>query len=214
MATIGDLAGVSEKVLEGAVGRANGAHLARLARGVDDRAVEPHREVKSVSHEETYPTDRRDEEGLRVEVLRMADAVGTRLRQAGLAGRTVTLKIRYGDFSTRTRSITHPVPTDDGPEIGRLGATLLAGLDLADGVRLLGVGVSNLVPAGTGPGEQLALDLGSGEGAAARPSSPTTAAVDAIRARFGTTAVGPAALLGRDGLRVKRPGDTQWGPPR
>ena len=232
MATIGDLAGVAPEVLEGAVGRANGAHLARLARGMDDRAVEAHRAVKSISHEETYPQDRRDEDGLRVEILRMADSVAGRLRQAGLAGRTVTLKIRYGDFSTRTRSLTHPVALDDGLEIGRLGASLLADLDLADGVRLLGVGVSNLLPAGAGPGEQLALDLDSGPAGHREPGAPagsaraaggqpgrspasspaTTAAVDAIRRRFGPAAVGPAALLGQDGLRVKRPGDTQWGP--
>lgn len=242
MSTIGDLASVEPVVLEGAVGRAVGGHLARLARGVDDRAVEPHREVKSVSHEETYATDRRDHDGLRVEVIRMADAVATRLRQAGLAGRTVTLKVRFGDFSTHTRSVTNPTPTDDGALVARLGCSLLAELDLADGVRLLGVVVSNLHPAGTGPGEQLALDLSASGGpdgedgsvpaargpdgedgsvpAARRRSVPTgapastTAAVDAIRRRFGSAAVGPAALLGAGGLRVKRPGDTQWGPGR
>lgn len=231
MTTIGDLARVDSAVLEAAVGRAAGSHLARLARGLDDRAVEPHREVKSISHEETYAVDRRDHDGLQVEVLRMADAVATRMRRAGLVGRTVTLKVRYGDFSTRTRSITHSGPVDDGGLIARLGRSLLVDLDLAGGVRLLGVGVSNLQPAGAGSGEQLALDFSASTGAKPRPARPadhpergtgppvrvrpaasTTAAVDAIRQRFGATAVGPAALLGADGLRVKRPGDTQWGP--
>ena len=229
LSTIGDLARVDTSVMEGAVGRSAGAHLSRLARGIDERAVEPHREVKSISHEETYPADRRDVDGLRVEVLRMADSVATRLRQAGLVGRTVHLKVRYGDFTTRTRSVTHTAPIDDGGLIARLGAALLADLDLAGGVRLLGVGVSNLQPAGAGPGEQLALDLAGtaadrpagpppGDGAAARsaPSTTappsTTAAIDAIRRRFGPGAVGPAALLASDGLRIKRPGDTQWGP--
>ena len=237
MATIGDLARVSPSVIEGAVGRAAGAHLSRLARGIDDRAVESHREVKSVSHEETYPVDRRDLDGLRTEVIRMADAVATRMRQAGLAGRTVTLKIRYGDFSTRTRSVTSPHSLDDGGAVARLGCSLLADLDLSGGIRLLGVGVSNLAPTGTGPAEQLALDMAAPEhattaggpgtgrpqpaGAASRPGptrpsrpagASTTAAVDAIRRRFGAGAVGPAALLGAAGLRVKRQGDTQWGP--
>jgi DNA polymerase-4 len=209
--TIGDLAAVPPAVLEGVAGRANGAHLARLARGVDDRAIEPYREAKVISHEETYPTDRRDPEGLRLEVLRMADAVATRMRQAGLTGRTVTLKVRFGDFTTRTRSVTTALATDDGPQIGRLGSELLAGVDVADGIRLLGVGVSNLAPAGGAPAEQLSLDLaGDAPSPAGTPS--TTAAVDAIRRRFGARAVGPAALLGPDGLRVKQPGDTQWGP--
>jgi DNA polymerase-4 len=226
MATIGDLARVESSAMEGAVGRAAGAHLARLSRGVDDRAVEPHREVKSISHEETYATDRRDRDGLRTEALRMADSVASRMRRAGLAGRTVTLKIRYGDFSTHTRSSTSPVPLDEGPDIAALATALLADVDLAGGIRLLGVGMSNLMPAGSGPCEQLALDLAAAPTGPNRPTSPTSrtgpnrpaatastsAVVDAIRHRFGPGAVGPAALLGREGLRVKRPGDTQWGP--
>jgi DNA polymerase-4 len=221
--TIGDLARVDPEVLVRAVGRAHGSHLAELARGVDDREVQPNREVKSVSHEETYPTDRRDPDGLHVEVVRMADAVATRLRRAAVAGRTVTLKIRYGDFATRTRSVTAPAVLDTGPQIAALATELLAGLDLAAGVRLLGVGVSNLVPAGAVTAEQLVLDLQSGPGppagiladptpAGRRAAGSTSAAVDAIRQRFGPGAVGPAALLGPAGLRVKRPGDTQWGP--
>ena len=210
ISTIGELARVDSSVIETAVGRANGAHLARLARGIDDRAVEPHREVKSVSHEETYATDRRDLDGLQIEILRMADSVAGRMRQAGLVGRTVTLKIRYGDFSTRTRSVTAGGPIDDASEISRLGRALLADLDLAGGIRLLGVGVSNLSPLDSGSAEQLELDL-SGDAPPVRRAS-TTAAVDAVRQRFGAGAVGSAALLGTGGLRVKQPGDTQWGP--
>ena len=210
ISTIGELARVDSAVIETAVGRANGSHLARLARGIDDRAVEPHREVKSVSHEETYATDRRDLDGLQVEVIRMADSVATRMRKAGLVGRTVNLKIRFGDFATRTRSVTAPAPLDDASEIARLGRALLADLDLAGGIRLLGVGVSNLAPSDSGAAEQLTLDL-SGDPATGRLAT-TTAAVDAVRRRFGAGAVGPAALLGAGGLRVKEPGDTQWGP--
>jgi DNA polymerase-4 len=209
LTTVGDLAGVDASVIEGAVGRAAGAHLARLSRGSDERAVEPHREVKSISHEETYAVDRHDRDGLRIEVVRMADAVASRMRRAGLVGRTVTLKLRYGDFSTRTRSVTSPSPIDEGPAIAALGTSLLADVDLVGGIRLLGVGVSNLLPAGTGPGEQLALDLA---GPPRLATGSTTAAVDAIRRRFGPGSVGPASLLGSEGLRVKRPGDTQWGP--
>ncbi|HWE56161.1 MAG TPA: DNA polymerase IV [Acidimicrobiales bacterium] len=216
LATIGDLAGIDPTVIENAVGRAAGRHLANLARGIDDREVEPDREVKSISHEETYATDRRDLDGLRVEVIRMADSVATRMRRAGVSGRTVTLKYRFGDFSTRTRSLT-VTPTAEGAEIARIGHELLAGVDLSGGIRLLGVGMSNLIGGGRPePDEQLTLDLvgavGPGPLRPAAVAGATTQAVDAIRARYGPGAVGSAALLGADGLRVKRPGDTQWGP--
>jgi DNA polymerase IV len=209
--TVGDMARVPQESLEAAVGRANGAHLSELARGVDARAVEPDREVKSISHEETYPVDRRDHGELHLEVVRMADAVASRMRRAGVVGRTVTLKIRYGDFATRTRSRTNPAGTADGREVAALARGLLSEVDVSTGIRLLGVGVSNLSPAGPAQPEQMSLDLGGGHTSQPRVAS-TSDAVDSIRERFGPTAVGPATLLGPDGLRIKRPGDTQWGP--
>ncbi len=232
VATIGDLAAMDPELLESVVGRSAGAHLANLSRGVDGRSVEVQRETKSVSHEETYPTDRRDAQGLRTAILGMADSVATRLRQAHLAGRTVTLKVRFGDFSTHTRSVTSPVALDDGALIARHGAALLDSFDIGRGVRLLGVGVTNLVAAGAGPAEQLRLDLSAGEPSRAvptgasgrgRPSEPVPtrpsvaatsarAAVDAVRERFGPAAVGPAALLERRGRRAGRRDDDRWGP--
>jgi DNA polymerase-4 len=213
--TVGELAALPVEVLESTVGRANGRHLGRLARGVDDRSVRPDRDVKSVSHEETYPRDRYDRDDLRREIVRMADAVGSRLRRAGLAGRTVTLKVRYGDFVTRTRSRTESEGICDGPSIAGTALLLLDGVDVEPGVRLLGVGVSHLMSS-AGPGEQMRLDLDRRADGSARPSArawqQATGAVDAVRGRFGDAAVGPAVLLGPGGLGVKRPGDTQWGP--
>jgi DNA polymerase-4 len=230
MATIGDLAKVPVAALEGSVGRASGHHLSQLARGIDDREVVPHRDPKSISHEETFSTDRLDVEGLRIEIMRMADSVATRMRKAGLVGRTLTMKIRYGDFTTITRSTTTSEPTAEAGDISRLGCAILADTDLGAGIRLLGVGMSNLSPPVDRPPEQMSLALAgppgpddtvpegpAPEGAAVPPRSnrpSATGAIDAIRARYGTGAVGPAALLGADGLRVKRPGDTQWGPGR
>jgi DNA polymerase-4 len=217
--TVGELARVPADVLETALGRANGAHLGRLARGLDDRPVEPDREIKSVSHEETYPVDRYDGDDLHVEIVRMADSVAARMRRAGLVGRTVTLKVRYGDFSTRTRSRTSPVPLSEGTAIAALASLLLREVDLSPGVRLLGVGVSNLATAEGGAVQQMTFDLDSPEGPEpSRQPSPgagreeAAAAVDAIRERYGPAAVGPAVLLGSGGVRIKRPGDTQWGP--
>jgi DNA polymerase-4 len=200
--TIGELARVPVQTLEGAVGRSHGRHLHELAWGRDPRPVEADREIKSVSHEETYAFDLADRDRLHHEVVRMADAVAARLRAAGLAGRTVTLKVRYGDFRTITRSQTVPTPIDDGFAIAGLGSALLDQVEPGEGVRLLGVSISNLIH---GEARQLSLMLdGDGE----RP----TRALDEVRARFGENALGPAVLLDGNTLRVKRRGDTQWGP--
>jgi DNA polymerase-4 len=200
--TIGDLARVPVQTLEAAVGRSHGRHLHELAWGRDPRPVEADREIKSVSHEETYAFDLDDPDRLHHEVVRMADAVAARLRASGLAGRTVTLKVRYGDFRTITRSQTVPTPIDDGFAIAGLGSALLDQVEPGEGVRLLGVSISNLVH---GEARQLSLMLdGNGD----RP----TRALDEVRARFGENALGPAVLLDGNTLRVKRRGDTQWGP--
>jgi DNA polymerase-4 len=204
--TIGDLADVPRDTLVSALGRALGAHLHELANGRDDRPVEPDREVKSVSHEETYAVDRIEHASLRVEAVRMADAVGARLRNAKLAGRTVSIKVRFHDFATITRSQTFATPVDGGPTIAQAAVALLEQVDVSAGVRLFGVAVSNLVEDGA---RQLTLD-----DALAAGWDDATKAVDEIRARFGEKAVGPGTLAGRDGLRLKRQGDTQWGPDR
>jgi DNA polymerase-4 len=213
--TVGALAVVPERVLEAAVGGAHGRQLSRLAQGVDERAVEPDRDIKSVSHEETYAVDVFDRSELEREIVRMADAVAGRMRRAGVAGRTVGLKVRYGDFVTLTRSRTSPGALGEGPLIASIAAGLLDAVDVSPGVRLLGVGVSNLTPLGAESAEQLRFDVGG----LPRPGSTqprswreASGAVDAVRDRFGNGAVGPATLLGGDGLRLKRPGDTQWGP--
>jgi DNA polymerase-4 len=212
VATIGDLAAVPLETLELAIGSANGRHLHELAWGRDNRPVEADRELKSVGHEETYAEDKDDRDELHREVVRMADAVATRLRAAGVAGRTVTLKVRFGNFATITRSQTLPGPVDTGPAIARTGSSLLAQVEVAPGVRLLGLSVSNL---SRGAARQLSLDLDSGPGEEAETEAwkDATRAVDEVRKRFGGRSLGPAVLLGKGGLAVKRQGDTHWGPP-
>jgi DNA polymerase-4 len=179
--------------------------LHELAWARDPRPVEPDQATKSISHEETYPHDHHDHDTLRPEAVRMADAVAGRLRHHKLAGRTVNIKVRFHDFATITRSQTLATPTDIGPVIARIAVTLLEQIDVGSGVRLLGVGVSNLVDGGA---RQLSLDEVSEEGQWSEASS----AVDEIRERFGDKAVGPATLVGDRGLRVKRQGEQQWGP--
>jgi DNA polymerase-4 len=208
--TIGDLAALPEASLVDALGRAHGTQLHALAQGRDDRPVESDRETKSIGQEETFPHDVADRETLRREVLRMAERVGSRVREHGLAGRTVTLKVRFPDFRTITRSATLPEPFSVSAEIARLALGLLVKVDTAGGVRLLGVTVSNLTAAAA---LQESLFLDDVRPAAEAPAAEIESAVDAVRARFGTDAVGPAALIGGPGdrLRVHRQG-TQYGP--
>ncbi|HLH47235.1 MAG TPA: DNA polymerase IV, partial [Acidimicrobiales bacterium] len=179
--TVGRLAATPVAVLEQTVGRHAGRHLHGLAQGVDLRPVEPDRAVKSIGHEETFGTDRWDPAELRRELVRMGDGVASRLRRAGLAGRTVQLKVRMGDFTTITRARTLPSAVDTGPTITALAWALLEPIDIDRGVRLLGVSVSSL-EAAVGRAEQLALDFtggapGSG-GARAAGGSPSSAAAD------------------------------------
>jgi DNA polymerase-4 len=210
--TVGDLAALPVDTLVGALGQAQGRHLHELAWARDERPVVPDAKPKSIGHEETYAKDLHDHETLGREAVRMADAVGHRARKAGMEGRTVTIKVRFHDFRTITRSHTLPVPTATASLVASVAKDLLAAVDPSSGVRLFGVSLSNLVEASD---EQLTLDAvldaASGE-VDGQARDDASRAVDAIRARFGEGAVGPAALAEADGLHLKRQGDTQWGP--
>jgi DNA polymerase-4 len=117
--------------------------LLKLATGEDDRPVEPNRPTKSSSSECTYAEDLTDLERIRAEVAGMARDNAAWLRRKALLARTVTIKVRYEDFTTITRSHSHP-PTDDADEIVRRALELLARTDAgARPVRLLGAGVHN-----------------------------------------------------------------------
>lgn len=203
--SVGDLAALPVETLVAALGSAQGRHLHDLAWAHDDRPVVPESRPKSVGHSETYARDIHDHEGLGREAVRMADAVGARLRKAGLEGRTVTITVRFHDFRTITRSHTLATATATAQVLAAVAKDLLAAVDPSSGVRLFGLSVSNLADAAS---EQLTLD----DAMAARGWQGASEAVDAIRRRFGDAAVGPAALAGGDRLRVKRQGDTQWGP--
>ena len=203
--TIGDLAALPVESAIASIGRSHGAHLHALANGVDDREVVPSRAPKSIGHEETFAADLHDRASLDRELVAFADAVATRLRTHGLLGRTVQLKVRFGDFHTITRSVTLASGVDDSRSVLTAARGLLDQVDTASGVRLLGLSVAGLTPAST---RQLTLDdaiAGPGWGEASRT-------VDEIRARFGDASIGPGSTVGPDGLRPKRRGSQQWGP--
>ena len=203
--TVGDIADLSEATLVTALGDAHGRHLHRLSHAIDERPVVPDAPVKSVSHEETFAVDHTDPVRLAVEAVRMAESVGARLRANRLAGRTVTIKVRFHDFHTITRSITMPGPIDTGIDVARAAKGLLAQVDPSSGVRLLGVGVTNFASEAA---VQLTLDDGTGRPAGADWDA-ATGAIDAIRDRFGADAIIPATLTGRG---VKREAEAPWGP--
>ncbi len=195
--TVSELARIPAPLLERRLGKAVGAHLHRLANGVDERAVSPYGAAKSISAEHTYGEDITGMEWLRAELLRHADRVAWRLRRAGMSGRTVSLKIRFSDFKTVTRSETLADATDVTRDIYRACCRLLDRAGVGERpVRLLGVAVSGLEPE-DGP-RQMTIDSGSRWEDAAD-------AVDEVRARFGRGAVAPARLRpGRSGGASRR----------
>jgi DNA polymerase-4 len=204
--TVGDLAALPLATVTASLGNASGAHLHALSQALDDRPVEPERGAKSISHEETFAHDVSDPDALDVELVRQCDAVAQRLRDSDLAARTAALKVRFGDFTTISRRATVDAPFTSAAELLRLARSLMATIDPGQGVRLLGIGVSNL---GVDPGQQLTLDLlQDGEPEA----SPTDHLLDEVRARFGNGAIGPASAAVDGKLRVKRRGEQQWGP--
>jgi len=147
--TIGALAALGDDDLATLLPGKVGLELRDRARGIDRRRVHAVSEPPvSISHEETFERDVADRERLFEELRPMAESISRRLRERGLYARTVTTKLRYGDFSTRTRSATVQTPLDDPQQIHALACELLArALDQRPGpLRLVGVGVSALQP--------------------------------------------------------------------
>jgi DNA polymerase IV len=145
--TVGRLAGLSDaelrRLLPGNVGRL----LRDRARGIDPRTIETAASERvSISSEETFPTDIADRERLRQELTRLAEQVAKRLADSGQTARTATAKLRYADFSLRTRSTTVPAGIADDEQLAELACSLLdrALADRPGALRLVGVGVSGL----------------------------------------------------------------------
>jgi DNA polymerase-4 len=195
--TIGDVARLPVDVLVAALGASLGRHLHALARNDDPRIVQPRQEAKSIGAEETFAADLRTAVACDRELVRLVDRAARRLRRAGLTARTVTLKIRFADFDTRTRSRTLPEPTDATHVVLATARDLASSFAVSRGVRLLGVSLSNLDAAAP---VQTALVLGAAdarEQAARERLAAADRAADAVRERFGDAAVRRAVLLER-----------------
>lgn len=199
--TVGDIANCELRILELAVGEGHARHLHDLSRAIDDRDVEPEREAKSIGSEETFSDDVVDRRELRKYLLRMSDNVARRCREDGLAASTITLKIRYGDFSNISRSRTVETPVDTSQAIIAVIDELLGEVDVQAGIRLAGVSLRNFGQ----PDAQLTLFD--------EPTQQTedewrvaSQAVDRIRKKFGDGAIGTGV--------IDDAGTTPWGPRR
>jgi DNA polymerase-4 len=194
ISTIGQLASLPLQYLEARFG-SGGRSLQDLALGRDDRAVEPFAAPKSMGAEETFGRDHRDVERLAATLREQAERVARELRDGGYAGRCVTLKLRFADFSTLTRRHTED-PTQDGLLIYRRALALLERIPLRQAVRLIGLSVSELGPATAGQLSLLEPDPARRERLAR--------AMDRVTARFGEDSLRPASLL-RKPRRGPRP---------
>jgi DNA polymerase-4 len=142
--TVADLQSCRLDELAQVIGKTHAQALVDLAYARDDRPVEPDRETKSISVEDTFETDLVARDELKTILLRDARLVAGRLRASGLFAHTVSIKVRLHDFSTLTRSRTLLSATDRAEVIGAVATSLLSAVDASGGVRLLGVGVAGL----------------------------------------------------------------------
>ena len=147
LATVADLRAADPRELVRELGRAVGESLRHLAHGRDDREVEAEREAKSISVEDTFPADLTDRAQLATILRHDAGSVAGRLQRAGSFARTVAIKVRMADFTTISKARSLGGATDRAEVIGRVGEELLAEVDIREGVRLLGIGVSNFTRA-------------------------------------------------------------------
>ncbi|WP_293694221.1 DNA polymerase IV [uncultured Agrococcus sp.] len=194
--TIQDIAEMPLDRLQQLVGQASGLKLHQLAWGRDDRSDVVHRErEKSIGHDHTFFQSVTGPEQLRSELLRLAEGVGRRVRRAELLARTITIKVRYDDFTTLTRSKTLPTGTDTTRTIAETSWALLEAMGPQPPVRLLGVTASSLEE----PGHQASLfedaDFSDADW------STTERTVDALLERFGKDALRTASTLRMDEKR-------------
>lgn len=191
--TIGELARLPEGVASSRLG-SFGSYVWRLAQGEDDRPVTPDREAKSIGHERTFGADLEDAEEVRAVMLREAEDVARRVRRHGLCAKGVTVKIRFGDFKTITRSATLECPTDSTKELAASALRLFDAWTETEGfrpVRLIGVTATHLSRGG-----QAQLSLFDAPKSREKQAALDKAA-DEIAAKFGKDAIRSARAVRR-----------------
>jgi DNA polymerase-4 len=191
--TVADIAHTPLETLTRALGDAAGHHLHELSWGRDPRPVEAAERERSIGADETFETDIDDPELIHRRLLRLSDKVAARLRSADLAGRTVTIKVRFSDFTTITRARTLHQPTDTSRVVYDAACGLFDALGLQRArIRLVGVRMSGLLPVEQAPVQGMLGEAEHGWRDADR-------AVDRASARFGSGSVRPASLIDPNG---------------
>ncbi len=190
--TVADIAHTPLATLVRGLGEATGRHLHELAWGRDHRPVQREQREKSVGSDATFDTDLDDAVLIRRHLLALSERTAARMRAAGMTGRTVTLKVRFSDFTTITRARTLREPTDGGRTIHEAAVGLFDALGLQRArIRLVGVRLTGLTPTHQAPIQGVIGEPEHGWRDADR-------AVDRARARFGSGVVRPASLIERD----------------
>ncbi|MDQ6714800.1 MAG: DNA polymerase IV, partial [Actinomycetota bacterium] len=187
--TVADIAHTPVDTLRRALGDVSGSHLHHLAWGRDERPVVPERREKSIGADETFAHDVDDPVVIHRELLRLSDRTAARVRAAGMMGRTISIKVRFADFTTITRARTLRDPTDVSRDIYATARSLFDALGLQRArVRLVGVRMEGLVESEQAPLQGMLDEPAHGWRDADR-------AVDRASARFGAGVVRPASLV-------------------
>jgi DNA polymerase-4 len=190
--TVGDIAQTPRQTLVRALGEANGNHLYELAWGRDYRAVTPDEPDKSISASETFITDLEETEEILRKLLGLTEKVTARLRGRQLSTQTISIKIRFADFKTISRSKTLPLPIDGLQETYDVAKKLYLALKLDRArIRLVGISLEGLLENSEAP---IQLQLGERD----KGWRQATKAMDQATARFGDGSVRPARLLSSD----------------
>lgn len=188
--TFKDLRQIPVEILEKNFGK-HGAAMHLLSMGIDERDVEPEREAKSIGHEQTFMKDILDPDQAKKEILSLANRVALRMRREEVRGSTVSLKVKYSDFTQITRAATLPEPTDDSMEIYSTSCRLLKKTAVGKRpVRLLGISLSQLSSL---EGEKQLFLFDQDKGYRKRKNLNT--ALDSICEKFGEKSIRPATLI-------------------
>ncbi len=197
--TVADIANLPRTTLIRALGQASGASLYELAWGRDYRDVTPNEPDKSISAAETFAQDLDDPEEILREFLRLTEKAAARLRENNYYAKTISIKVRFADFSTISRSKTLPLPIDGTHDIYEIAKSLYLALNLDRArLRLVGISLDNLSEAAP---EQLLL------GARERGWREADTAIDQAKLRFGGGSVRPGRLIKKSSADPKAQDD-------
>lgn len=189
LVNVADIANTPVKTLTRVIGQAAAEHLYELSWGRDPRVVTPNQAEKSIGAERTFESDIDDPEEILAQILDLSNKVAKRLRAASYFSRTITIKVRFADFTSVTRSKSLPASTDLATDIYATAKSLFEAMHLQRArIRLVGVRATGLVPTSESSVQLEFSDRDSGWREAEE-------AIDQVSLKFGNSAVKPARLI-------------------